>query len=577
MASLPNASAALAGGLLPTHPYFNWFLTIDRAIRNGAISPEDAAKLADAIERIIALEGAPTAEQLLAAMYGTRGIEIFGDIASGVEIRGPDLSAIASRVIPGRDGEDGQDSYVPGPQGLRGSIGPQGMPGLWGEDGADGLPGPPGAMGATGPAGADGSSGGSAGMFMLVDTDYPDPPSIPPFRTLTSADIPTSGVLAEAITKAYTQTAHGFTEGMPIYKTATASTWAQTDRDSPATPCDGLVYSRTVASTTYATLSPTDKSANITLSGGNLIATRSAAADAWAGIRSNIPLTGKGKLEVTSGFANATDGMCTGLGLGTVSLATAPGAVADSYGVVKATSGGNATAYSAGGGGVNYAQNACGVGDVAELYWDIPAGKAWYKQAGSANFHGGGDPVTGTTPTFTFTPGAVMYFMLALYHSGNTATVNFGATAFTYTTLSGFAAGLFTTGSNDFVLCQAGLMTATVAQWFAITGEVIGLTDGSKYYTSSITGGLTKTKPLVGGYQEVGRAESATMMRVAIGPFLPALGGGTVASLPSATTMGAGFKQQVTDALAPTYTATVVGGGAVVTPVYSDGTNWKVG
>jgi hypothetical protein len=27
----------------------------------------------------------------------------------------------------------------------------------------------------------------------------------------------------------------------------------------------------------------------------------------------------------------------------------------------------------------------------------------------------------------------------------------------------------------------------------------------------------------------------------------------------------------------PTFGATVVGGGAVFTPVYSDGTNWKVG
>jgi hypothetical protein len=31
------------------------------------------------------------------------------------------------------------------------------------------------------------------------------------------------------------------------------------------------------------------------------------------------------------------------------------------------------------------------------------------------------------------------------------------------------------------------------------------------------------------------------------------------------------------DALAPAFGATVVGGGAVKVPVYSDGTNWKVG
>lgn len=50
-----------------------------------------------------------------------------------------------------------------------------------------------------------------------------------------------------------------------------------------------------------------------------------------------------------------------------------------------------------------------------------------------------------------------------------------------------------------------------------------------------------------------------------------------VASLPAAGTAGAGARHFVTDANAPTFGATVAGGGAVFTPVYSDGTNWKVG
>ena len=51
----------------------------------------------------------------------------------------------------------------------------------------------------------------------------------------------------------------------------------------------------------------------------------------------------------------------------------------------------------------------------------------------------------------------------------------------------------------------------------------------------------------------------------------------TVATLPSAVTSGVGSRSFVTDALAPTFGATVVTGGAVAVPVYSDGTNWKVG
>ena len=58
---------------------------------------------------------------------------------------------------------------------------------------------------------------------------------------------------------------------------------------------------------------------------------------------------------------------------------------------------------------------------------------------------------------------------------------------------------------------------------------------------------------------------------------VPALTNYTVATLPSAVTSGKGARSFVTDALAPTFGATVVTGGAVAVPVYSDGTNWKVG
>jgi hypothetical protein len=50
-----------------------------------------------------------------------------------------------------------------------------------------------------------------------------------------------------------------------------------------------------------------------------------------------------------------------------------------------------------------------------------------------------------------------------------------------------------------------------------------------------------------------------------------------VADLPSAVDSGSGARAFVSNALAPAFGATVVGGGAVKTPVYSDGTNWRVG
>jgi hypothetical protein len=59
--------------------------------------------------------------------------------------------------------------------------------------------------------------------------------------------------------------------------------------------------------------------------------------------------------------------------------------------------------------------------------------------------------------------------------------------------------------------------------------------------------------------------------------IIPSLTNYTVATLPSAVTSGKGARSFVTDALAPVFGSTVVTGGAVAVPVYSDGTNWKVG
>jgi hypothetical protein len=59
--------------------------------------------------------------------------------------------------------------------------------------------------------------------------------------------------------------------------------------------------------------------------------------------------------------------------------------------------------------------------------------------------------------------------------------------------------------------------------------------------------------------------------------ILPPLTNYTVATLPSAVTSGIGARSFVTDALAPAFGVTVATGGAVAVPVYSDGTNWKVG
>ena len=51
----------------------------------------------------------------------------------------------------------------------------------------------------------------------------------------------------------------------------------------------------------------------------------------------------------------------------------------------------------------------------------------------------------------------------------------------------------------------------------------------------------------------------------------------TVSTLPSASASGTGYRAFVTDATVTTFASTVAGGGANKVPVYSDGTNWKIG
>ena len=72
------------------------------------------------------------------------------------------------------------------------------------------------------------------------------------------------------------------------------------------------------------------------------------------------------------------------------------------------------------------------------------------------------------------------------------------------------------------------------------------------------------------------RIDALTTQLMASG-VVPPLTNYTVATLPSAVTSGTGARAFVTDALGPTFGATVVTGGAIAVPVYSDGTNWKVG
>ena len=138
--------------------------------------------------------------------------------------------------------------------------------------------------------------------------------------------------------------------------------------------------------------------------------------------------------------------------------------------------------------------------------------------------------------------------------------------------------------------------TGTIAQWYVIsnsdiTNSSIGqfrIQDAtSLQIVSTNAGGTGATLPIVFSLGGTERMRLFTSGGVSIGnttdPGATNLsvtgtvntGGYTVATLPTAGTVGR--RAYVTNALAPAFGSTVVGGGAVVIPVFDNGVAWIVG
>jgi len=126
------------------------------------------------------------------------------------------------------------------------------------------------------------------------------------------------------------------------------------------------------------------------------------------------------------------------------------------------------------------------------------------------------------------------------------------------TTVSGIALNALTTvtvsGANHAIDLTNGTVTATLT--FSGTPSMqFGTTTnhGIDFFTN---GASRFSIPSIGGVR-----------------IIPV----NVASLPSAATVGTGGRHHVTDATATTFNSVVAGGGANSVPVFSDGTNWRIG
>lgn len=201
---------------------------------------------------------------------------------------------------------------------------------------------------------------------------------------------------------------------------------------------------RNAVARSYATLNPSDKSASLTLSNGNLTATRGAGT-AYAMVRSTIALPDRGYFEVQTQVPATVDGMIAGLVLIGQSTASYPGGATPSNGFAPAYQSGHTTGYKNGTGTNFNAYAGLAAGDYLHCAYDITAGKVWFRTSPSGSaWAGGGDPAAGTSPTQTFTAGSAFYFGLAIYSNTQNATVNFGASAFNGAVPLGFPAGVYT-------------------------------------------------------------------------------------------------------------------------------------
>ena len=193
------------------------------------------------------------------------------------------------------------------------------------------------------------------------------------------------------------------------------------------------------------------------------------------------------------------------------------------------------------------------------------AGTITVASSGLTSFSAG---TTGFTPSSPTTGAVVLAGTLVIANGGTGATsaaaarANLGAGTVTSVGGTGTVNGITLTG------------TVTTAGNLTLGGTLSGVS-----LTTQVTGVLPIAN---GGTGTTGIGTVFASLTTNVSGILPVANGGnglglayTVATLPAASTQGR--RAWVTNALAPTFLAAPVGGGAVVCPVFDNGTAWVVG
>jgi hypothetical protein len=188
--------------------------------------------------------------------------------------------------------------------------------------------------------------------------------------------------------------------------------------------------------TTYATWNPSDKTAGITLSNGNLTAAGPNSGSQYDHVRANVgKSSGKYYFEIT---VDDDSYMC-GIGVcsATTSFSTGDWLARQSDGWEYTSDGyfGNNV------GSWKSAPPSYTTGDIISLAIDLDNGKIWWGKNGT--WLDSGDPANGTNAAYTNLSGTIYPHVTLRTSSDNSpqVTANFGASAFSYSVPTGFTSG----------------------------------------------------------------------------------------------------------------------------------------
>lgn len=195
----------------------------------------------------------------------------------------------------------------------------------------------------------------------------------------------------------------------------------------------------------YATWNPADIGSGLSLSGSDLIVTRSGSG--WSAVRATQGKTagkwyfelyryaGPDKAQSIYGSMNPADSLTNYPGN--------PGVFGASIGF-QALNVDDVNVYQNGFVGTFSGQADVPIGGGFAYAVDVTTGSIWVKALGAATWIGGGDPVAGTTPTRTFTAGTSFFPAVGINQATCAAQANFGASAFIETPPTGFSPGWYT-------------------------------------------------------------------------------------------------------------------------------------